>query len=428
MPDFVFVIKTTADLAAADAALAELKELKRQAIAAGVATGDLDSQITKAEAAIGKFSKEQKAGGVVAKDHEEKIHGLNKAMGLLARTGGEVGHALHNIWRLGGNPLTLGLAVLSIAIGALMERFRRMKEEVEDTRQKLLELNRANFDTFVAALGRATAAQSEYNTAVNEAGQDKDKIKTLFDQRIEFLEAEIKAIGENIKAQEELTIARYKAAHSGEDTTGGEAKIRAGFANQRTDLNRAAGGARISLMEEERTRRDDAGPLIDYNTAKNRLRDFDVKSSINDPRNYLNQLKAAAPGLDKRAGELGSPDEYKKTLASAEADYKSSRTPGNYLSVKVARDAYKAAQEAADAVLKNATEQAKYTRLVEANETALAQLKEAVVKAKAAYESNASRVTELDQKIGTARGVQAIENNAADQRKRKADFAPVLDT
>jgi chromosome segregation ATPase len=432
MPDLVFVIKTTADLAAAESTLTQLKELKRQAVATGVSTGDLDKQIVEVERATKKFSAAQEGAGKGAAGHEEKIHGLNKAMGMLARSGGEAGRVLNHLWQLAGSPVTLGIALASIGIDAVIERFKKMREEVEETKQKLLELNRANFDSFVGAVSRAADAQAEYNRVVGEAGQDKDQIKTIFDQRLEFLEAEIKAIGENIKAQEELAIARYKAANAGQDTAAGEADIRAGFAKQRGELGRAGGNARVGLMEEERARRDDAGPLIDYNDAKNRLKEFDIRTATNDAQNRLNQLKADAPKLDKKAADANSPENT--ALIQRNRDIVKQLTAEHGANTpEVARAKYNLEtleiqkRSANLSVEENARQQAAYTRTIDDAKAKLADLTAEVAKAKSAYEGNNARVKELDQRIETARGVQRIENTAADKRAVDARFAPLLD-
>jgi hypothetical protein len=170
-------IRTHADLDAARETVAELKELKRQAIAAGVSTGDLDKQIGLAEAA------ERSATKSLAKGAEESGHhigGLHKAVGLLTRQFGELGHLAH----FGMASLqAFAVAALALAIGEVTSKFLEWKKAIEEVSQNLEKMNRIRLESLSQTVRDARSEIGKLNADLAAAGSPADPMKERFDRR-----------------------------------------------------------------------------------------------------------------------------------------------------------------------------------------------------------------------------------------------------
>jgi len=163
-------IKLSADLAAAQETVAELKELKRQAVAAGVSTGDLDKQITSAERSAGQFTKQISEGGQKGVGH---IQGLHRAIGFLGRQFGEVGHLAHFALSLPA----LGIAALGLGIAAVVEHFTELQKKIDEAQKKLEELQLAKINGLRDATTASADAMERFNLAMAAANGSKDPLQ-----------------------------------------------------------------------------------------------------------------------------------------------------------------------------------------------------------------------------------------------------------
>jgi len=166
--NFDILIRLQAELAGATESVAALKELKRQAIATGVSTGDLDKQIGNAERTALSFQKKVEEAGSKGKGH---IEGLHRAVGLLGRQFGEAGMVVAHF---GASLPALGVAALALGVGLVVEHFRKLQEEVDKAQEKLNSLNLARIDALRDSTKEAADAMAAYNLALLQAGHAKD--------------------------------------------------------------------------------------------------------------------------------------------------------------------------------------------------------------------------------------------------------------
>lgn len=199
------LIRVKADLAAAQATVAELKELKRQAVAAGVSTGDLDQQIAAAErtqTGAGKKLEEQ------TKKNTEHTGHLGKAVKLLTNQFGELGHLSHFALSLPA----LGIAALAVGIGLAVEKFKQWREHIEAAALELQKLNQAKLDGVKAAMDAGKISTADLIRELAAAGKQVDTLKEKFNQ----LKAAYDAAGIG-SAADPKELAERRAKQEGKD-------------------------------------------------------------------------------------------------------------------------------------------------------------------------------------------------------------------
>ena len=211
------LIQFKAELSAAVKAREELVEMKRQAIAMGVSTGDLDEQIRKADAtlaALGKKTLPEVHDGVnIFNVHGREMHRLIHEMDRIVP-------GLGLTLRAAFNPATLGIAATVLIVEQLIKYFEQAKknaEELKKTLESMPELSgllgqthgladalfdaQLNTEKFFLGLGKSETAAAGINTQLeitldlikkNEAAEDSlankqkqlelDRLKLLRDQ------------------------------------------------------------------------------------------------------------------------------------------------------------------------------------------------------------------------------------------------------
>jgi hypothetical protein len=137
--NFDILIRLQAELDGATESVSALKELKRQAIATGVSTGDLDKQIAAAQRQAEGFGKRLEDAG---KKGHGRIEGLRRAMGLLASQFGSLGQLAMGAFSLPA----LGVTALAVGIGTVVGHFKTLNDKIEEMAGKLRGLDLASLD------------------------------------------------------------------------------------------------------------------------------------------------------------------------------------------------------------------------------------------------------------------------------------------
>jgi hypothetical protein len=153
-------IVTTADTAGVKETADQLRELKRQAIAAGISTGDLDKQIQAAEKQTVKMGKEG----------TENVEGLRKAFVRLGNTIPGVGTLMQAMV----SAPALAITALSVGIGILITKWQAWKKEIEDAAKALDALNLAKMNSMRDATQAAALAMHQFVLDLERASEAKD--------------------------------------------------------------------------------------------------------------------------------------------------------------------------------------------------------------------------------------------------------------
>ncbi len=167
---FDILIKLHADLAGAKSSLAELKELKRQAIATGVSTGDLDKELASAERSAAAFGKKVEDAG---KKGEAKIQGLHRAFHRLGSIVPGVGNLIQSAVSLPA----LGVTALAVGLGVLIEKFVAYKAKIEAAAKAMDELNLSKITALRDATATAASEMAKFNTELARASESNDPLR-----------------------------------------------------------------------------------------------------------------------------------------------------------------------------------------------------------------------------------------------------------
>ena len=232
------LIKVKADLAAAQETVAELKELKRQAIAAGVSTGDLDKQIAaeQSQASAGKKLEDS------TKKNTGHIEGLHKSVKLLQNQFGEFGHLAHFAMMSGP---ALAIAAVGMALGGLNEKLKEMREKYLAAIEKAEALDRVKLDTLKQAIADAEVEMVKFNTGLTNAGTNADTLKTKMDN----LRAAYKGAGLTDDQADANELKKRTAAEEGLDWRAAVAKDK--LLKHAQDKDFISAKANLATSEEE---------------------------------------------------------------------------------------------------------------------------------------------------------------------------------
>jgi len=150
-----------------------------------------------------KSKEANETGGKAADDHAQKVHGLNKAWGLVRSQLGEVGHLLHFVT---SGP-ALALAALAITIHKIVEAFTSWRARIEAAAMELQKLDRAKID---GARDAATKAALEMGKFASEIEKAKTSMNGL-EQSFKNFRAAQQAAGISDAATDAAELARRTA-------------------------------------------------------------------------------------------------------------------------------------------------------------------------------------------------------------------------
>ena len=315
------------------------------------------------EDATGKLAEAQIKATKASDEHEVSARKVDKAFSALAAAGGPLGRTANLLRELAGSPLTLGLALGSVAVSAIVERFVKWREEIAATKAQLEQIEWSKFSSAVAGIKNAYIELNNFNTALRNAGKPDDTTKDLFDERLAVIDAEIEKKKSLLKLNEELEISNARARHpvdvTKEEIKSAEKEIRNRYQNKGRTLSHAE----ASMMHDEldgveKQLRDKKKAELEAVEKQIRSRYASTLAGLETDadRKTLQELQAElalregkAPSLQQRAKELKQAKlNGESSPVAAEASAQIELLGGKEGVVEKLRAKYQAAQKAAD--------------------------------------------------------------------------------
>lgn len=206
-----------------------------------------------------------KRSGKALEEHEQKVTGLNKALGMLARVGGETGQKLHNLYQLSGNVLTIGIAAGAVAVSSIISKWQDWKQEIANTKAELEKIEWSKFNSVAEGLKNAVLDLNKLEIAISKAGKSgDDDVKTLFDERMAVIDAEIEKKTSLLKLNEELEVSNARLILGGEkdkeELANVEKQIRARYGSARAGLETSSDRRKLQELQDELALRQGKSP------------------------------------------------------------------------------------------------------------------------------------------------------------------------
>lgn len=299
--------------------------------------------------------------GRAAGEHETKITGLNKALGLLARVGGETGQKINALYQLSGNALTLGIAAGSVVVSNMISKWRAWREEIATTKAQLEQIEWSKFSSAVDGVKNAYIELSNFNAAIRDAGKPQDSINQSFDEQLAVLDAEIEKKKNLLKLNEELEISKARARLGDvteEEIESAKKEIHARYAQPGGPIKGAASKRREELEDVEKNLRDKKKEELEAIEKQIRARYGSIRAGLETDadRKTLQELQkelalrqGKAAGLQQAAEDLKrSALGAKNSPIAAEASAQVELLGGKDGVVEKLRAKSQAAQKAAD--------------------------------------------------------------------------------
>lgn len=388
------VIRTSAELAGAEAAAASLEKNIGRAKALGHEYGQMEKQLAQAKQAISDYQNNQ------PKDNPaEKIkvghHELKMATKILKHELGEFGHFAHYVF----NPWLLGFAAMTFATEKLREWNKKLNESLIQLHEDAIEVGSRRMRAYADATAKVRSEQRELSNQLRQT-QDAQNLERLTRES-----EERKTLAEHIRSQ--------RAALA-------ELQFQQGkITKEELAAKTYAADEEKAKTEEEEAQRQ-ANAKIDAEAAK-------AKYASDRLMNMPSQLDAEARATSK-AQELTAAEEAKKKaekdLAAARQDVTNSPEFHRISGERPAIDdeMYEENKELAMKEIENRH------RLAEENEKRLVREKEAAeATAKlvgilnAELSTHAAAAKALDE-AETARRANAEKQRAADASTRAAKY------